>query len=150
MPPRPSRNPDDKPATLSVVPLSQAAETAVGRKPGRPRKSEMPPMPALQVTPLEKQMYDYFISAYLEEYPDLTPSDKILLQLAAIEYIKYHRVAAQELESGQVISMARQHPYTQMRGLLDSMAVTRKQRKRDGSDDTTASETQAKLRELFG
>jgi len=149
MPPRPTRTPQDKPATLSVVPLSQAAPEAVGRKPGRPKKSGMPPMPELQVTPLEKQMYDYFISAYLEEYPDLTASDKIVLQLAGVVYVEIWRVNVQELESGQVITMARQDLYARMRGLLDSMAVTRKQRKRAGEGDDPSSQTRDELMRLL-
>jgi hypothetical protein len=106
-------------------------------------------MPRLEVSPLEQQMYDAFIAAQLEENPDLTQSDKMLLQLAGIEFLKYHRVAAQELESGQVISMARQHPYTQMRGLLDSLSVTRKQRKRAGEGDDPSSQTRDELMRLL-
>lgn len=78
----------------------------------------------------ERRVFDDFITEYMREYPDLTQTDYRLLHLAAIEYIKYIRIAAQELESGQVISMARQHPGTAMRALLDQLSTTRKQRTR--------------------
>lgn len=150
MSPHPERKPADKPITLNVTPLSHASEDALGRKPGRPKKTGMPPMPALTVTPLEKEMYDYFISAYLQEYPDLTPSDKIVLQLAGVVYIEIWRTSVQELESGQVITMARQDLYARMRGLLDSMAVTRKQRQKTQPVEDPQAEVRDQLRELFG
>jgi hypothetical protein len=95
----------------------------------------MPPLPELQMSEAEKPMYDYFIDAYLDENPDLTRSDKILLSLAGIEYIKYLRVAAKELETGEVISMARQHPYTNMCRLLEQLSVTRRARKKTGQTE---------------
>ncbi len=88
----------------------------------------MPPLPAMKMTPLEQDLYDYFLASYQQEYPDLSSTDHLHLHLAAVEYVKYLRVIGYELESGQVITMSRQHPGVQMRALLDQLSVTRKAR----------------------
>jgi len=85
-------------------------------------------MPDMPMEPIEKQLFHYFIESFHIEYPDLTPTDNLLLFLAATEFIKYLRVTAEELESHTVISMARQHPSVNMRALLDQLSVTRKAR----------------------
>lgn len=90
----------------------------------------MPALPKFDISDYEQEWYDYFWTTYLQTYPDLTDSDKLLLMLAGIEFIKYLRVAGAELASGEVISQARQHPGTQMNALLDRLSVTRKARER--------------------
>lgn len=87
---------------------------------------------------LEQQWYDYFISSHRLEYPDLTDTDNILLMLAGLEFVKYLRVAQDEMKTGTVISMARQHPGVQMRALLDQLSVTRKARNAGKKDDPLA------------
>lgn len=80
----------------------------------------------------------------------MTATDQITLQLLAAEYIKYLRMLANEIESGQLVSMARQSPGTQYCRLLDMLSVTRKARvngrvsRNDESDATKA------LLEMFG
>lgn len=101
-------------------------------------------MPLFEMNELEQQWYKYFIDSYNAEYPDLTDSDQISLMLAAIEFIKYLRVAQDELSTGQVISMARQHPGTNMRALLDQLSVTRKQR---GTKPTPEDQEREELRQ---
>src|SRR5258708_5347955 len=72
------------------------------RSVGRPAKLEMPDLPKLTMSEAEQKIFDYFLWAYQEQYPDLTPTDHLTLFLAAIEFIKYIRVAAEELETGKV------------------------------------------------
>lgn len=105
--------------------------TPKGRKP----QLKTPPLPKFDISDFEQEWYDYFWDTYLETYPDLTRSDKLLLMLAGVEFIKYLRVAGAELSSGEVISQARQHPGTQMNALLDRLSVTRKARERKPRED---------------
>lgn len=114
--------------TISAPALTESEEPTVKRR-GRPAtRVEMPPLPMMEMGANEKALQVYFIEAYRLDYPDMSQTDLILLHLASLEYIKYLRVVAEELETGKVISQARQHPGVNMRALLDQMAVTRKAR----------------------
>ena len=121
--PRTGANPGIEASPLTQIEPARFSPTKV-----RPKKR--PPMPFMPMEEAEKIFFDGFIDEYLTEYPDMTPTDYRLLFLAAIEYIKYLRIAARELESHQVISMARQHPAVNMRALLDQLNATRKLRSR--------------------
>lgn len=134
--------------TFSTKPLNTTPKEP---KVGRPSKLVMPDMPTMPMTAGEQAMFDFWIAAFREQYPDLVPTDQLLLYLAGLEFIKYLRVIAEELETGKVISMARQHPGVNMRALLDQLSVTRKARTAGKqTDDETAKETRAKLDQLFG
>lgn len=133
---------------LKVVKLEQPAE---GRRPGRPRKLVMPPLPRElldSMTELERDHYHYFVRAFREEYPDLTATDLIMLHQAALEYINLLRVQANQLQTGIVLTMSRQHPGVQLRQWLDGLSVTRKQRPRD--DSKQREEVEQLLRSLSG
>ena len=137
--PSEKKNPASNPtAKLTAKPLTTLQPTTP-KSAGRPAKLEMPPLPEMPMTDVEKPLFDFFIAAYRAEYPDLNATDNILLHLAALEYIKWLRIIAEELETGTVISMARQHPGVNMRALLDQLSVTRKARtagkKEADSDD---------------
>lgn len=109
--------------------------------PGRKKKPVMPTLPTFKMSEFEREWFAYFRDVYQAEYPDLTDADRLLLFLAAIEFIKYLRVAGAELATGEVISQARQHPGTQMRALLDQLSVTRRARQKQGpreEDDPNA------------
>lgn len=108
---------------------------------------EMPALPELAMSDAEKELFDYFLWAYHAEYPDLKPTDNLILYLAAIEWIKYLRMSREELETGKLITMSRQHPGTNLRGLLDQLSVTRKARTRGQKDEE--SEEAKELREFF-
>lgn len=149
--PRPPRKPTDQPGeapslALTVRPLT-AVEPAKPKTSGRPSKPVMPDLPAMPMTEVEQNLFDFFLAAYKDQYPDLTPTDQLTLHLAALEYIKYLRVVREELETHKVISMARQHPGVNMRALLDQLSVTRKARTARGQkpEDEEARE----LREFF-
>jgi hypothetical protein len=130
---------------LSVPKLTETEKPRL-RSVGRPAKLVAPPMPKMPMEPAEQDLFDFFMDAFKDQYPDLTPTDLLLLYLAGIEFIKYMRVAAEELATGKVISMARQHPGTQMRSLLDSLSVTRKARLAKGkAEDEDGNE----LRDFF-
>lgn len=113
--------------SLLVSPLT-TTRPIKKRSVGRPEKLTMPDLPQMPMTDVEQSLFDYFMQAYQEQYPDLLPTDLLLLHLAALEYIKYLRVVAEELETHKVISMARQHPGVNMRALLDQLSVTRRAR----------------------
>lgn len=140
-PPRQRQKPTDSPVTLQLVPLEPSQVEP--RSAGRPRKKPMPPLPNFQMNELEQQWFDWIIDSYLHEFPDLTDTDKMQLPLLAIEYIKYLRVAAFELESGQTLTMARMHPFTNLKGLMEQLAVTRKAKK---SDKTSQPDPQEEAR----
>ena len=112
-------------SSMSVRPLTV---TEVVKGPGRPRKLPIPTMPDMPMKPEERALFVYFIDSYREQYPDMVPTDHLILFLAGLEYIKYLRVIQEELDTGKVISMARQHPGVNMRALLDQLSVTRKAR----------------------
>lgn len=143
---KPSRLPAQQ--TFDTKPLNASPRD---RKVGRPPKLEMPDLPDMPMTPSEKAMFDFWIAAFREQYPDLVPTDHLLLYLAGLEFIKYLRVIAEELETGKVISMARQHPGVNMRALLDQLSVTRKARTTgQKQDDDTTKQAQEQLAKLFG
>lgn len=112
---------------LTAKPLTQVQPVKL-RPVGRPAKLEMPALPEMPMTDVERDLYEYFMESYKQQYPDMVPTDLLLLHLAAVEYVKYLRILAEELETGKVISMARQHPGVNMRSLLDMLSVTRKAR----------------------
>lgn len=122
------RNPADKPELLVVTPLQRVEEP---KRPGRPRKpAENPPLPTLELNAAETALFDDFQATVLKEYPDITRLDKYILYLAAIEYIKYVRMGQDELKTGQLITMSRQHPGTQFARLIDMLSVSRKARQK--------------------
>jgi predicted TPR repeat methyltransferase len=107
----------------------------------------MPPLPEMEMSAIERDLFEYFLDAYHQEYPDLIATDHILLHLAALEYIKLLRMIAQELKSGQLVTMSRQSPAVNMRGLLDQLSVTRRARVANKKDANT--EDERELREMF-
>jgi hypothetical protein len=147
--PRTPRNPqeptNETAQALRVKPLTET-EAPKERSAGRPAKLVMPELPKMAMTEPEQALFDYFLAAFQQQYPDLTPTDLLLLHLAALEYVKYLRVVAEELETGKVISMARQHPGTNMRALLDQLSVTRKARTAGKKEEDPEA---AELREFF-
>lgn len=125
--------PTAAPETYTVQPLSSPADIAPKR--GRRPKPVMPNVPQECLDgfqPLERQWFDYFIEQTCYEYPDLTPLDKVFLTLAGLELINLLRTMAEQLKSGQIISMARQHPAVQFRAWIDMLSISRKQRKPAG------------------
>lgn len=119
------------------------------RPTGRPKKVVVRPL-NLPMTDDERARYTAFQDYIIEENPDLTASDKMLLELAAIELIKYLRLVQWELENNTSVTMSRQHPGVQMRALLDQMSVTRKSRQQSGrkGEDPEAEKDRALLRAL--
>lgn len=136
----------NKPQLYIVPKLDVPAPARVS--PGRKRKPKMPPLPQGLLdgmAELEREHFWYFIESYQSDYPQMKPTDIICLYQAALEYINTLRVQAKQLASGEVISMARQHPGVQMRAWLDMMDVTRKARTRSGkSQDDSDEVKQAK------
>src|SRR5216684_158638 len=129
--------------TIKAKPLT-STEPIKPRSAGRPEKLVMPPLPEMSMTDVERDLFDFFLASYKEQYPDMVPTDYLLLHLAALEYIKYLRIIAEELETGHVLTMSRQHPGTNMRALLDQLSVTRRARTagRKPDEDPEAKELQ--------
>ena len=108
---------------------------------GRPKKLVLPPefqqlLDAM--SDIEREHYEFFIAAHVKQYPDFNDIDRLWLRLMAIEYIKTLRMMVEELESGQLVTMSRQHPGVQMRAYADMLSVTRKQRGKAEKDDPFA------------
>lgn len=125
--------------TMKVIKLLDAA--AGVKTTGRPKKLTLPPefqqlLDAM--SPVEQEHYKLVVEAHYQLYPDLNILDKLWVRLLAIEYIKTLRMMAEELESGQLITMSRQHPGVQMRAYADMLSVTRKQRGKAKEDDPFA------------
>jgi hypothetical protein len=132
---------------LNISPLSPALRPA---RIGRPPKPKMPPPPNFKMLPYEQDWYDYHFDAYCAEYPDLTDTDKITLMMASVEFVKYLRMAQQEMEHEELVSQARQHPLTQYRALMDQLSVTRKARQaaKAGKDNEETEEARKFLLKL--
>lgn len=119
------------PTPLVVAPVTSPTP----RRIGRPRKLALPPMPQevfAGMSALEVEHFDFFVAAFMRDYPGMTPTDQLCLQQAALEYVNLLRVQAEQIRTGHVISMARQHPGVQLRAWLDMMSVTRKTRLKEG------------------
>lgn len=126
MPKQSLRHASDTPPTieLQTSPLTeQVKEKAMGRK-RIPRK---PNLPVLAMNETEQAWVEYQMYVYNLEY-DLSESDQIALHLLAVEYVKYLRTIAWELETDQQITMARQHPGTRYDALIDRLGLTRRHR----------------------
>lgn len=145
---QPTENGEKRADNQTVVarPIT-SVEPARPKAVGRPAKLARPEMPEMPMSETEHKLFNYFLDAYNEQFDDLTPVDQLTLFLAAIEFIKYLRVAREELETGKVISMARQHPGTNMRALLDQLSVTRKARTAGKKSDED--EGAKELRDFF-
>jgi hypothetical protein len=113
--------------TVEAKPLTVTVPTK-DRVAGRPSKLVMPELPKMPMSDVEQALFDFFMEAYKQEYPDLIPTDMLTLYLAGLEFVKYLRIIAEELETGHVLTMSRQHPGVNMRALLDQLSVTRKAR----------------------
>lgn len=101
---------------------------------GRPKQlASMADMPGM--TEAEQLLFNDFIQEYLDLFPDLLATDYRILHLAATAYIKFLRVTANELASGTILAMSRQHPGVELRALLDQLSVTRRARSRTKSDE---------------
>lgn len=121
----------DEPRTLKVAPL-QATPKRVGRPPAVKR----PEPPAFEwQSEYEHELYEWFIDCIERDYPNMKDSDKLLLPLAAAEYVKWMRLLGNEIKSGELVTQARQHPGQMFSRLLDSvLGTTRKQRVAKGDD----------------
>jgi len=132
------RQPADKLTVTALMPLDESPRT------GRPPKPKMPRMPNLHMDDYERSWFDYHFGAYIEEYPDLTETDRITLLMASAEFVKYLRMLQGEMATKELVSMARQHPLTQYRALMEQLSVTRKARQAAGKDRDPDLEEQRK------
>lgn len=132
-------NPNVQASPINTLEQPRSVKTG-----GRPKKlAQMPVMPGL--TDAEEILFNDFIAEYLELFPDLLATDYRILFLAATAYIKFLRVTANELASGTVLAMSRQHPGVEMRALLDQLSVTRRARSRTKADEPESAE----IRDFF-
>lgn len=130
--------------TLNVTPIRPLPATEP--RPGRKPKPKMPNLPDLFMTDYEATWFKFHQDIYEAEYPDMTETDRLTLLLASIEFIKYLRMVGKEMEAGELISQARQHPLIQYRALMDSLAVTRKARQ---ANKTSTSDHDDEARKFF-
>lgn len=133
-----SRQPDSE--TTKVIKLIDRAAGPAPKR-GRPKKNAMPALPLAlleSMTDLEREHFHFFIAAIEELYPDLNKLDRLLVRLMACSYIALLRMEAAQMESGQLVTMSRQHPGVQLRAWMDLLSVTRKQRGKVDKDDEAA------------
>jgi hypothetical protein len=125
------KSPNARPEILNL-PLVTSARP----KRGRPRKTaaDLPPM-ELRLSDAERARYELFVNYLVSEVPNLTPFDLLLLEACALEYIKYLRWLANEIDTGEVASMSRHHPGVQMRENLRMLSIWRKDRAADKKAD---------------
>src|SRR6266704_2972289 len=129
--------------TEPITKLDQSPPSKVGR----PRLH--PPMPLLDLNPEERILFDGYMADWLDAYPDLTSSDYRLLWLSGIKYLQFLRLLKKEVETGNLLSMARTHPAVEMRALLDQVSVTRRARTKEQiTNDPNADELRAALLSL--
>lgn len=121
---------DSREAPIPLVVPSLKALPTEKKGPGRPRGKTPPPPIDFQFEPVERHWYDWIVQSIQDEHPDLTNFDKCLLPLIGVEFIKYLRVATDEVKSKTVISQARQHPATNFARMVDMLSVSRKQRQK--------------------
>lgn len=122
---KPVIKPTDEPRTLKVLPLN-----GTPKRNGRPPNAKRPQPPAFDwQSDYERELYEWFIACIEADYPNMKESDKLLLPLAAAEYVKWMRLVGNEVKSGELVTQARQHPGQMFSRLLDSiLGTTRKQR----------------------
>ena len=101
---------------LTVSPVDSQATKKKGRIPRKPN------LPLLSMSDSENSWIEYQMYIYNLEY-DLSESDQIQLHLLAVEYVKYMRTIAWELENDQQITMAKQHPGTRYDALIDRLGL---------------------------
>lgn len=82
----------------------------------------------LPLTAQEQELKQHFIDSFTSDYNVTTESDKIMLELASIEFIKGIRLQVYELETGKPVLAARQHPLTTLDRILNSLDATRSAR----------------------
>lgn len=132
MPTKATREPTDTSKTLKTAGLIPAQK----RGPGRPQLPQNATPPQFTfLSEYERDLYDLYTRALEADYPGMKPSDRMLLPLVAGEFIKCMRLLGNELSSGELVTMSRQHPGTQFRSLLDQiLGATRKSRVKNGDD----------------
>jgi hypothetical protein len=150
MPPRKTRqSPATKPETLKVVPLTRPTEEQ--KRPGRKPKRKMPPLPKEildGMSELEREHFEYFVHSILEENPDLAGSDLILVNLAGLDYINTLRLEQNQLASGELVTMSRQHPGVQFRAWLAMLSASRKDRLGSKTNQSEQGSRRAELIEM--
>lgn len=135
-------NPNIQTSPITTLESRRSVKTG-----GRPKLlAAMPKMPGM--TEAEELLFDQFIEEYLDLFPDLLSTDYRILFLAATAYIKFLRVTANELASGTVLAMSRQHPGVEMRALLDQLSVTRRARSRTKAEEPESAEVRDFLMQL--
>lgn len=148
--PAPKKPAASKPEILQVHPMSAPEEEPARR--GRKPKLTPPPLPQELfdgMSDIEKQHFTFFLAAIMEEYPDLTKTDMIFLNMAGLDYINSLRLQVQQLQSGELVTMSRQHPGVQLRAWLELLSVSRKARQGSrNNQDEKLTEARAMLLHL--
>lgn len=128
------------------------------RRPGRPQALEMPaiPQPILDgMDELEQQHFYHFIQAYTDaykrKYRKLTPTAEIGIVQAALDYVHLWRLQAEQMQSGKLVSQARQHPGTSLRAWLQSAGLQEKDMEQPvKAEDSGKAANRAALMKLLG
>lgn len=109
----------------------------------------MPPLPQEiyeGMSDLERQHFDFFVEAFMHELPDPSPIEIICVRMGALDYINSLRLQVEQLRSGQLVTMSRQHPAVQLRAWIDAALRRRKQ---GGKELTQEQEERASLKSVL-
>ncbi|GHO55498.1 hypothetical protein [Ktedonobacter robiniae] len=139
---------------MNVTPMSEASETKK-RGRGRPANLEMPPVPQAildGMTELEQAHFEHFRDAYTEackkRYGKITPTAEIGIVQAALDYIHLWRMQIEQIQTGKLVSQARQHPGTSLRAWLQSAGLQEKDMMEPAKQEDEKSANRATLLSL--
>lgn len=108
---------------VSTTPLQQRTKEPEEKKNGRPKKPSLPAIPGEvyeNLSAIEKEHFDYLVNALKRELPNISPLEQICVLLAAMEYINTLRLEVEQLKTGRLVTMSRQHPAMQFRAWIDA------------------------------
>jgi hypothetical protein len=134
---KPTIKPTDMPRTLKLLPLQAKPK----RGPGRPKAVHPPTPPQFEwQNDYERDLYEWLVDRYPVDYPGLKDTDLVFLYIAAAETVKYMRLLGTEIQSGELVTMARQHPGQMLARILDSLLGTTRNKRLARGDDKTDDE----------
>ena len=128
---------------VSTSPLQQKMEEPEEKKNGRPKKTVLPAIPGEvyeQLSDIEKEHFDFLVLALKKELPNISPLEQICVVLAAMEYINTLRLEVEQLKTGRLVTMSRQHPAMQLRAWIDAALKRHKNKKEVDEDEKNRNE----------
>jgi hypothetical protein len=99
---------------------------------------------------LEKEHFEYFLYAYEQAYERrygrLTPTARINITQAGLDYIHLLRLQGEQFQSRKLVSQARQHPGVQLRAWLAAAGLQERDIEQPKQTDEAADTREALLK----